>query len=213
MVHSCHARNVLNTLDVLNSLPQDDGPTDEQDSAPQDYGDAEDSSPQDDSDGHSEPEDYGDTPGSAQPDSPPQDTPQDPPPPKPHDPTPQEWVDAHNAIRKPEGVVLMHWNESLAAYAQNYIKKIAPNCKMEHSGGPYGECLFQGDGAATAKEIVDYWASEKKYWDPKSKKCAEDQDCGHYLQVVNPNSPSLGCAKAKCANDVWYHIDICSYTW
>ncbi|XP_074339818.1 pathogenesis-related protein 1A-like [Apium graveolens] len=137
----------------------------------------------------------------------------DPPPPKPRDPTPQEWVDAHNAHRAPEGVVLMHWNESLAAYAGNYIKKIAPNCMHEHSGGPYGECLFQGDGAATAKEIVDYWASEKKYWDPKSKKCEEGQDCGHYLQVVNPNSPSLGCAKAKCGNDVWYHIDICSYTW
>ncbi|KAL8155741.1 hypothetical protein AgCh_000952 [Apium graveolens] len=85
---------------------------------------------------------------------------------------------------------------------RNYIKKIAPNCKHEHSGGPYGKCLFQGNGAATAKEIVDYWASEKKYWDPKSKRCEEGQDCRHYLQVVNPNSPSLGCAKAKCGNDV-----------
>ncbi|KAK1402047.1 hypothetical protein POM88_001652 [Heracleum sosnowskyi] len=127
---------------------------------------------------------------------------------------PQDWVDAHNAIRKTEGVVLMTWNESLADYAWNAVQKITPNCKdVHHSGGPWGECIFEGDGNATAKEIVDYWASEKEFWDPKTKKCQDGQDCGHYLQVVNPNSPALGCAKAKCANDPFYWIDICNYIW
>ncbi|XP_074352136.1 pathogenesis-related protein PR-1 type-like [Apium graveolens] len=125
--------------------------------------------------------------------------------------SPQDFVDAHNAVRAADGVGPIAWDETVAKYARHYAKKIGPNCLMQHSGGPYGENLFRGGGDATAKEIVDYNASEKQYWNNKTKTCAPGEECGHYLQVVNPNSVQLGCARVKCMNDVWYWIVTCNY--
>lgn len=125
--------------------------------------------------------------------------------------SPQDFVDAHNAIRAKEGVGPIHWDKTVANYARNYANKIGPHCLMQHSGGPYGENLFRGGGDATAKEIIDYHASEKEFWDNKTKTCAPGESCGHYLQVVDPNSVQLGCARVKCQNDVWYWIVTCNY--
>ncbi|XP_017233021.2 pathogenesis-related protein PR-1 type [Daucus carota subsp. sativus] len=117
--------------------------------------------------------------------------------------SPQDFVDAHNAARAADGVGPIVWDETVAKYARNYARKIGPKCLMQHSGGPYGETLFRGGGEATAKEIVDYHASEKQYWDNRTRTCAPGQECGHYLQVVDPNSVQLGCARIKCRNDEW----------
>ncbi|KAL8155743.1 pathogenesis-related protein PR-1 type-like [Apium graveolens] len=125
--------------------------------------------------------------------------------------SPKDFVDAHNAVRATDGVGPIAWDETVANYAQYYADKIGPACLMQHSGGPYGENLFKGGGDATAKQIVDYWASEKKDWNNKTQTCAPGASCGHYLQVVNPNSIQLGCARVKCQNDEWYWIVTCNY--
>ncbi|WOH14940.1 hypothetical protein DCAR_0934470 [Daucus carota subsp. sativus] len=83
--------------------------------------------------------------------------------------SPQDFVDAHNAVRAVDGVGPIAWDETVANYAKNYAAKIGPTCLMQHSGGPYGENLFKGGGDATAKQIIDYFASEKKYWNNNTK--------------------------------------------
>ena len=127
--------------------------------------------------------------------------------------SPQDFVDAHNAVRAVDGVGPIAWDETVANYAKNYAAKIGSTCLMQHSGGPYGENLFKGGGDATAKQIIDYFASEKKYWNNNTKTCEAPpgEGCGHYLQVVNPNSVQLGCARVKCENDDWYRIVTCNY--
>ncbi|WOH00707.1 hypothetical protein DCAR_0520081 [Daucus carota subsp. sativus] len=125
--------------------------------------------------------------------------------------SPQDFVDAHNEVRSSEGVGPIAWDETVANYARNYANLRSQDCLMKHSDTPYGENLFEGGGDATAKQIVDYWASEKQYWDNNTKTCAPGEQCGHYLQVVDPGSVQLGCARVKCKNDDWYWFVTCNY--
>ncbi|KAK4739877.1 hypothetical protein R3W88_003574 [Solanum pinnatisectum] len=55
--------------------------------------------------------------------------------------TPQEYLNAHNEARRQVGVGPMTWDNRLAAFAQNYANQRAGDCRMQHSGGPYGENL------------------------------------------------------------------------
>ena len=52
----------------------------------------------------------------------------------------------HNQARSEVGVGPLSWNQTLAAYAQNYADQRSGDCEMEHSGGPYGENLAEGYG-------------------------------------------------------------------
>ncbi|GMN52436.1 hypothetical protein TIFTF001_021577 [Ficus carica] len=120
----------------------------------------------------------------------------------------QDFVDVHNAIRAKVGVGPITWNKTVAAYARNYANQQIADCKMEHSGGPYGENLAEGWGMMTGEQAVKFWASEKPHYDYASNSCVGDE-CGHYTQIVWRNSVHLGCARAKCHNG-WMFV-ICSY--
>ncbi|XP_022927847.1 basic form of pathogenesis-related protein 1-like [Cucurbita moschata] len=120
----------------------------------------------------------------------------------------QDFVNAHNAARSRVGVGPVSWNYTLAAYAQTYANKKIGTCKMQHSYGPYGENLAEGYGEMTAVEAVNFWVSEKKYYDHRLNRCVGDE-CGHYTQVVWRNTKHVGCARVKCRNN-WIFV-ICSY--
>ncbi|CAN6450668.1 unnamed protein product [Victoria cruziana] len=113
--------------------------------------------------------------------------------------SPQDYVDAHNAARAEVGVGPISWDDTVAAYAQNYADQRIGDCSLIHSGGPYGENLFWGSGRDfTAVDAVNSWVSEKSDYDYASNTCASGQVCGHYTQVVWRNSVRLGCAKVTC---------------
>ncbi|KAL6219147.1 hypothetical protein ACLB2K_012353 [Fragaria x ananassa] len=120
----------------------------------------------------------------------------------------QDFLDEHNKARAEVGVGPMKWNDTLAAYAQDYANKKIENCEMVHSEGPYGECLAEGYGDMTGAEATKFWVTEKENYDYASNTCTKDE-CGHYTQVVWRNSTDLGCAKAHCKNG-WVFV-ICSY--
>ncbi|GKU93022.1 hypothetical protein SLEP1_g6662 [Rubroshorea leprosula] len=52
--------------------------------------------------------------------------------------SPQDYLSAQNTARAAVGVAPMTWNTTVATYAQNYLNQHIGDCKMVHSGGPYG---------------------------------------------------------------------------
>lgn len=109
---------------------------------------------------------------------------------------PVDFVNAHNAARKEVGVVPLVWNNTLAAYAQKYANKRSADCAMQHSEGPYGENIAAG-WDLTAKQAVDMWIGEKKFYHAGSSVSVDDE-CLHYTQVVWAGTKRVGCARAKC---------------
>ncbi|KAL6880391.1 hypothetical protein ACP4OV_011956 [Aristida adscensionis] len=127
----------------------------------------------------------------------------------------QDFVDLHNAARAEVGVGPVSWDETVAAYAESYARQHAGDCKLVHSGGPYGENLYGAAGVGTqwtAKDAVDAWVGEKQYYHHDGNSCSapEGQSCLHYTQVVWRDSTKIGCARVVC-NDNGIFI-ICSYS-
>nr|XP_010943969.1 pathogenesis-related protein PRB1-3-like [Elaeis guineensis] len=76
--------------------------------------------------------------------------------------SPEDFVSPHNSARAAVGVGPVSWNDSVAAYAQDYANQRSGDCQLVHSDGSYGENLFGGSGADyTAADAVNLWMSEK----------------------------------------------------
>ncbi|KAK9666562.1 hypothetical protein RND81_14G193900 [Saponaria officinalis] len=124
--------------------------------------------------------------------------------------SPQDYVDAHNAARAAVGVGNIAWDDTVAAYAQNYANQRMGDCALQHSGGQYGENLAEGSGDfMTGTAAVQLWVNEENYYDYNSNTCAPGKECGHYTQVVWRNSVRLGCARVQCSNG-WFFVT-CNY--
>ncbi|KAM3291379.1 basic form of pathogeneis-related protein 1 [Capsicum chacoense] len=123
--------------------------------------------------------------------------------------SPQDYLNAHNAARRQVGVGPMTWDNRLAAFAQNYANQRIGDCRMQHSGGPYGENLAAAFPQLNAAGAVKMWVNEKQWYNYNSNSCAPGKVCGHYTQVVWRNSVRLGCARVRC-NNGWYFIT-CNY--
>ena len=125
--------------------------------------------------------------------------------------SPQDYVSPHNSVRAAVGVAGVGWSTTLQAYAQNYANQRIGDCKLQHSGGRYGENIFWGGGSGwTAADAVKLWASEKQDYDYGSNTCAAGKQCGHYTQIVWRATMSIGCARVVCNDNLGVFI-ICSY--
>ncbi|KAI9076753.1 hypothetical protein K1719_041268 [Acacia pycnantha] len=116
--------------------------------------------------------------------------------------SPQDYVIAHNAARSQVGVPNIAWDDTVAAFAQNYANQRKADCQLVHSGGGgrYGENLAWSSGDMSGVDAVKMWVDEKAYYDYNSNSCAAGKQCGHYTQVVWKNSVRVGCAKVRCNN-------------
>lgn len=112
--------------------------------------------------------------------------------------SPQDYVNAHNAARREVGVGPVTWDENLARYARDYAAGRVADCRLVHSGGPYGENLAGSSGNLSGTAAVQLWVSEKAYYNYNTNSCAPGKVCGHYTQVVWRRSVRLGCAKVRC---------------
>lgn len=121
------------------------------------------------------------------------------------------FVGRHNYYREKVGAPNIHWSQELANYAQTWANKLAGSCNMRHSSGNYGENIYWTSDVATAEEVVDYWASESKYFNHKNPTYVSGRSSksGHYSQVIWAKSLWLGAGKATCKNggEIW----VCSY--
>lgn len=113
-----------------------------------------------------------------------------------------EFLEAHNSVRAALGQAPLRWNRTLAQYARSFAVRRKPTCEMLHSGGPYGENIFQGGSPITGWRPVvvsQLWADEQADYDLKSNTCAAGKICGHYTQMVWHDTQRLGCAFVKCS--------------
>lgn len=115
--------------------------------------------------------------------------------------SPENFIKPHDAARAAVGVGPVSWDDTVAAYANNYANKRKADCQLVHSNGPYGENIFWGGGPGwNAIDAVKSWVSEKQYYDYASNGCASGKVCGHYTQVVWAKSVRIGCARVACDN-------------
>ncbi|TXG54067.1 hypothetical protein EZV62_019323 [Acer yangbiense] len=114
--------------------------------------------------------------------------------------SPRDFLNAHNAARAEMGVRNLTWNNTVASYAQNYANQRMGDCKLVHSGGPYGENLAGSTGNLSGKAAVGLWVSEKADYDTITSTCRDDKVCGNYTQVVWQDSKYLGCGAVQCKN-------------
>ncbi|KAI9112373.1 hypothetical protein K1719_016570 [Acacia pycnantha] len=116
--------------------------------------------------------------------------------------SPQDYVNAHNAARSQVGVPHIAWDDTVAAFAQNYANQRKADCQLVHSGGggKYGENLAWSSGDMSGVDAVKMWVDEKAFYDYNTNSCAAGKQCGHYTQVVWKNSVRVGCAKVRCNN-------------
>ncbi|CAM6003440.1 unnamed protein product [Sphagnum balticum] len=131
------------------------------------------------------------------------------------DHTSQAYLDPHNAARADVGVAPLLWNTTLENYALTYSWSQIYQCaSLTHSGGSYGENLYDGygDGSWTSPEAaVDSWVREKIYYDEPTNTCSapEGETCLHYTQVVWSSTTDLGCASVPCQDGSTFIM--CSY--
>jgi pathogenesis-related protein 1 len=125
---------------------------------------------------------------------------------------PSDFVTLHNTARTAVSVGPVSWDATVAAYAQNYSDVRKADCKLQHSGGPYGENIFWGSAgkAWNASDAVSSWVKENQYYNYATNTCAAGRVCGHYTQVVWRSSTAIGCARVDCVNNAGVFI-VCSY--
>ncbi|XP_030944731.1 pathogenesis-related protein 1-like [Quercus lobata] len=111
----------------------------------------------------------------------------------------EDYLNAHNAARADVGVPPLNWDDTVAAYAQNYANQRIGDCNLVHSGGQYGENIAWSSGDLSGVDAVKLWVNEKANYDYNSNACVGGE-CLHYTQVVWRNSARLGCAKVRCNN-------------
>ena len=115
--------------------------------------------------------------------------------------SPDDYVNEHNAARSQVGVPNIVWDNTVAAFAQDYANQRQGDCNLIHSGGggKYGENLAGSSGDLSGDDAVTMWVGEKSNYDYNSNSCVGGE-CLHYTQVVWKNSVRVGCAKVRCNN-------------
>ncbi|KAJ0009824.1 hypothetical protein Pint_34067 [Pistacia integerrima] len=107
----------------------------------------------------------------------------------------------------------MTWDNTVAAFAQNYAKQHIGDCALVHSGGgrKYGENLVGSRADLSGTDAVKMWVNEKANYDYKSNTCAAGKVCGHYTQVVWRNSIVSSSTHRVClAQKLAKHIGDCA---
>ncbi|KAL6540815.1 Cuticle-degrading protease [Orobanche minor] len=113
-----------------------------------------------------------------------------------------QFMDKQNQARKAVGLNRLVWSDTLARYAGSYAGQRREDCALEHSNGPYGENIFWGSGDEwTPDQAAAAWVDEGQWYDYGSNSCAEEQQCGHYTQIVWRNTSKIGCARVVCDDD------------
>ncbi len=126
-------------------------------------------------------------------------------------------VAAHNLWRKEAGVPPLIWSVKLEKQAASWAEKLArKGCKLRHDRP--GQNLFWITTGAnrtfniSADAVVDYWASEKAWYNIKTNRCnaPAGKNCWHYTQLVWRDTRELGCAQRSCGEQaqVW----VCNYS-
>ncbi|XP_076811653.1 uncharacterized protein LOC143458685 [Clavelina lepadiformis] len=128
-----------------------------------------------------------------------------------------KFVDDHNMHRSSataSNMLRMTWDDDIANFASFY----ASQCNFAHSDNrdrelatsfpSLGENLYitltsSDDWSSLRRSlpsVVTAWHNEINYYDYDTQICQEEEQCGHYTQVVWANSFKVGCGAAICTS-------------
>ena len=129
----------------------------------------------------------------------------------------QRVLAAHNIERDDVGVQPMHWNDALAADAQQWADHLAQTGRFEHApenpAAPEGENLWAGTrGYFSPEAMVSAWIREKRNFKPgtfpDNSTTGNVEDVGHFTQVAWRDTRQVGCAVAASGRE---DILVCRY--
>ena len=120
----------------------------------------------------------------------------------------QQFMDHHNQVRAGLNIPPLRWNDTVAAYAQEWANYLAKkkNCKMIHRNAMnqnpagYGENIFWGSSAKyySPLDASVYWYNEKEMFSGNAISWEELPKTGHYTQMIWKNTTAVGGGKAIC---------------
>ncbi|CAN4121650.1 unnamed protein product [Withania somnifera] len=130
----------------------------------------------------------------------------------------QEYLEAHNNLRRSVGMPPLQWDVKLAAHAYNWANQRKADCNYKlHSTSPYGENIFwQQYPDTTPAGVVQKWFDEKRYFDDVKNVCRcppekPNCQCGHYLNIVWKTTTKVGCSGKIYCDDQKGVYYVCSY--
>ncbi|ESW16492.1 hypothetical protein PHAVU_007G161200 [Phaseolus vulgaris] len=125
----------------------------------------------------------------------------------------EEFLHAHNWIRKQYHLPAYAWDENLASYARGYLMQRYEDCRLIHSNSKYGENIFWGKKRTwNPSDATYYWYQENQWYDFKTLTCAPPpKSCGHFTQVVWRDSNRVGCALQNCHKSDMGMLMACEY--
>ncbi|XP_012885030.1 PREDICTED: peptidase inhibitor 16 [Dipodomys ordii] len=129
-------------------------------------------------------------------------------------------VKLHNLYRAQvsppaSNMLLMKWDEELAAFAKAYAQKCVWGHNTER--GRRGENLFAiTDEGMDVPLAVEEWHQERQHYNLSAAACDPGQVCGHYTQVVWSKTERIGCGSHFCetlqgVEETNIHLLVCNY--
>lgn len=97
-----------------------------------------------------------------------------------------------NKLRTAHGVAPLTWSTTLASYAASWTS----HCNFAHSGGKYGENIWEGSGGFSDISMIDDWYNECKSYDYSSAQYTEGT--GHFTALVWKSTTQVGCHLQSC---------------
>ncbi|KAL6534235.1 hypothetical protein OROHE_013160 [Orobanche hederae] len=130
----------------------------------------------------------------------------------------QEYLRAHNDLRRKVGVPTLAWDPVLSAAAHAWAEQRRGDCNYRrHSSNPYGENIFwMSYKEFDPTDAVNSWFSESKLYDHARHvcRCRPERagcECGHYLNVIWSTTKRVGCSGAVyCDNQKGVYV-VCNY--
>ncbi|KAK7886002.1 hypothetical protein WMY93_025623 [Mugilogobius chulae] len=124
-----------------------------------------------------------------------------------------EIVDVHNEFRRnvqppAQDMLQMEWGDEIVPSIQAWVD----GCVLHHgepstrmlNGYELGENLFKSSSPVSWTSVVTAWHSEvNNFQYPTSSK--NGKVIGHYTQVIWNSSYRVGCAMAKCPDDIYFY--------
>jgi hypothetical protein len=104
------------------------------------------------------------------------------------------YLEFHNAARGEVNLPPLQWDSDLAKASENWARQ----CVVMHDPQKsHPENIAWGMPTLSTARACQLWISEKQFLNGDGV-CDPGKVCGHYLNIINSNHVTLGCAVARC---------------
>ena len=132
----------------------------------------------------------------------------------------QEYVTAHNDLRRILGMPPLQWDPNLTLATHFWALERQSDCNYRSHSSPMnhlGENIFWMQYKEfTPASVVQKWFREQRFFDHTTNRCkcpfeTDECECGHYLNVVWKTTQRVGCSSAVyCAGEKGLLV-VCNY--